>query len=40
MQTEMQTALNLAMLILFRPVLFAKKNCREAAGCGSYDWLF
>ena len=35
MQTEMQTALILNRLFLFRPVLFAQKNCKVAAGCGS-----
>ena len=40
MQTEMQTALILIRLFLFRPALFAQKNCKVAAGCGSYDWLF
>ena len=41
MQREMQTALILIRLFLFRPVLFAQKNCKVvAAGCGSYDKLF
>ena len=35
MQTEMQTALILNRLFLFRPALFAQKNCKVAAGCGS-----
>ena len=30
MQTEMQTALILIGLFLFRPVLFAQKNCKVA----------
>ena len=37
MQTEMQTALILIRLFLFRPVLFAQKNCKVAAGCGRYE---
>ena len=37
MQTEMQTALILIRLFLFRPVLFAQKNCKVAAGCRSYE---
>ena len=37
MQTEMQTALILIRLFLFRPVLFAQKNCKVEAGCGSYE---
>ena len=37
MQTEMQTALILIRLFLFRPVLFAQKNCKVAAGCGNYE---
>ena len=38
MQTEIQTAVILIRLFLFRPVLFAQKNCKVhvAAGCGSY----
>ena len=32
MQAEMQTALILISLFLFRPALFAQKNCRVAAG--------
>ena len=36
MQTEMQTVLNLIRLFLFRPVQFAQKNCKEAAGCYDY----
>ena len=40
MQTEMQTALILIRPFLFRPVLFAQKNCKVAAGYGGYDWLF
>ena len=39
MQTEMKTALILIRLFLFRPVLIAQKNCKVAAGCGSYDKL-
>ena len=39
MQTEMQTALILIRLFLFRPALLAQKNCKVAAGCGSYDKL-
>ena len=39
MQTEMQTALILIILFLFRPALLAQKNCKVAAGCGSYDKL-
>ena len=34
MQTEMQTAFILIRLFLFRPVLFAQKNCKVAAGYG------
>ena len=30
-------ALILIKLFLFRPVLFAQKNCKVAAGCRSYD---
>ena len=37
MQTEMQTALILIRLFLFRPVLFAQKNCKVAGGCGSCE---
>ena len=37
MQTEMQTALISIRLFLFRPVLFAQKNCKVAVGCGSYE---
>ena len=37
---EMHTALILIRLFLFRPVLFAQKNGKVAAGCGSYDLLF
>ena len=39
MQTEMQTALILIRLFLFRPELIAQKNCKVASGCGSYDKL-
>ena len=39
MQTEMQTALILIRLFLFRPALLAQKNCKEAADFGSYDKL-
>ena len=39
MQTEMQTALILIRLFLFRPALLAQKNCKVAAGCDSYDKL-
>ena len=38
MQTEMQTALILIRLFLFRPVLFAQKCCKVAACCGNL-WL-
>ena len=34
----MQTALILKRLFLLRPVLFAQKNCKVTAGCGSYDY--
>ena len=37
MQTEMQTALILIRLFLFRPVLFSQKNCKVAAGCESHE---
>ena len=37
MQTEMQTALILIRLFLFRQALLAQKSCKVAAGCGSYD---
>ena len=37
MQIEMQTALILIRLFLFRPVLIAQKNCIVAAGCGSFE---
>ena len=36
MQTELQTALILIRFI-FRAELFAQKNCKVAAGCGSYE---
>ena len=39
MQTEMQTAFIMIRLFLFRPVLLEQKNCKVAAGCGSYDKL-
>ena len=39
MQTEMQTALILIRHFLFRPALLAQKNCKVAAGCGTYDKL-
>ena len=40
MQTEMQTALILIRLLLFRPALLAqKKNYKVAAGCGSHGKL-
>ena len=39
MQTEMQRALILIRLFLFRPALLAQKNCKVAAGCGSYHKL-
>ena len=32
MQTKMQTALILIRLFLFRPALFAQKNCKVVAG--------
>ena len=38
MQTEMQTALILIRLFLFRPALLAQKT-KVADGCGSYDKL-
>ena len=39
MQTEMQTALTLIRLFLFRPALFAqKKNSQVTVSCGSYDY--
>ena len=34
MQTEMQKTSILIRLFLFRPELFAQKNCKVAAGCG------
>ena len=34
MQTEMQAALILIRLFLFRPVLFAQLNCRGGGGGG------
>ena len=39
MQTEMQTILILIRLFLFRPALFAQKDCKVAAGCGSHGKL-
>ena len=39
MQTEMQTALILIRLFLFRSALTAQKTLKVAAGCGSYDKL-
>ena len=39
MQIEMQTSFILIRLFLFRPALLAQKNCKVAAGWGSYDKL-
>ena len=36
MQTEMKAALILIRMFLFRPVLFAKKNCKVQ--CSSWLW--